>query len=54
LGIFYREEKDYKQALRVFKVVWRKDFKLLYFKHYLLMVGNGFLYKILMNFKYSK
>ncbi len=45
LGLFYRDDGNFKIAKLKFKECLKKDFKLLYIKHYLSMIGNAFVYK---------
>ena len=46
LALFYRDDKQYKQAGKVFKKAWKTHFRLRRFLHYLSMVSNGRIYRI--------
>jgi len=46
LGLWYRDEGQYKQARKIFKKAWKIKFKLRHFLHYLSMFFNGRIYKL--------
>jgi len=46
LALFYRDDKQYKQAEKMLKMAWKVNFRFLYFFHYLSLVFNGKLYKL--------
>jgi len=47
LGLFCRDNKQFKEARDYFKKAWQEKFKFLFFAHYLSMVFSGAVYKII-------